>query len=160
MHFSKIFNFLELFKIFENFKKVDYLWALSWQNATTSEVIFVTESLLQWLHLSSAMVPPSTFCKFSKIVFVISSYAFFELFKIFGFFNLFRNVEKFRKIQKFWKIQKKRMMKSRNLFLKIYKKVDEILTKPFFEKFKKSWPTDIHDLRIYATSRRIKISEK
>ena len=42
------------------------------------------------------MVPPSTFCKFSKIVFVISSYAFFELFKIFGFFNLFRNVEKFR----------------------------------------------------------------
>ena len=42
-----------------------------------------------------------------------------------------------------------------------FKKVDEILTKPFFEKFKKSWwptyrPTDIHDLRIYATSRRIK----
>ena len=119
------------------------MWTLSWQNATTSEVIFVTESLLQWLHLSSAMVPPSTFCKFSKIVFVISSYAFFELFKIFEFFNLFRNVEKFRKIQKFWKIQKKRMMKSRNLFLKIYKKVDDR-------------QTDIQDLRIYATSRRIK----
>ena len=50
-------------------------------------------------------------------------------------------------------------MKSRNLFLKIYKNVDEILTKPFFEKFKKvdDRPTDIHDLRIYATSRRIKM---
>ena len=53
-------------------------------------------------------------------------------------------------------------MKSRNLFLKIYKKVDEILTKPFFENYKKvddrqkDRPTDIQDLRIYATSRRIK----
>ena len=112
-------------KLLKISKEVDDWTELSWQNATTSEVIFVTESLLQWLHLSSAMVPPSTFCKFSKIVFVISSYAFFELFKIFGFFNLFRNVEKFRKIQKFWKIKKKRMMKSRNLFLKIYKKVDD-----------------------------------
>ena len=111
--------------MFENFQKVDYLWALSWQNATTSEVIFVTESLLQWLHLSSAMVPPSTFCKFSKIVFVILSYAFFKLFKFFDFFNLFRNFEKFRKNQKSRKVQKECMMNSRNIFLKIYKKVDD-----------------------------------
>ena len=61
------------------------------------------------------------------------------------------------------------MMKSRNLFLKIYKKFEEILTKPFFEKLQKSWwqtdrptdrqtdrQTDIQDLLIYATSRRIK----
>ena len=49
-------------------------------------------------------------------------------------------------------------MKSRNLCLKIYKKVDEILTEPFFEKLQKvdDRPTDIQDLRIYATSRRIK----
>ena len=52
LHFSKNLKNFEFFKNFENFKKVDYLWALSWQNATTSEVIFVIESLLQWLHLS------------------------------------------------------------------------------------------------------------
>ena len=40
-------------------------------------------------------------------------------------------------------------------------KVDEILTKPFFEKLQKSWwQTDIQDLRIYATSRRINICEQ
>ena len=51
-------------------------------------------------------------------------------------------------------------MKSRNLFLKIYKKVDEILTKPFFEKLQKvdDRQTDIQDLRIYATNRRIKMA--
>ena len=58
LNFSKILNFsnfFEFLKIFENFKKVDNLWPLSWHNATTSEVIFVIESLLQWLRLSSAM---------------------------------------------------------------------------------------------------------
>ena len=41
------------------------------------------------------------------------------------------------------------MMKSRNLFLKIYKKVDDRQT---------DRQTNIQDLRIYATSRRIKKS--
>ena len=61
---SKIFEFFknfECFKIFLNFskflkisKKVDNLWALSWKNAITSEVIFVIKSLL----------PSKTFWKF------------------------------------------------------------------------------------------------
>ena len=42
------------------------------------------------------------------------------------------------------------MMKSRNLFLKIYKKIDEILNKSFSKNSKKvdDRPTDIHDPRI------------
>ena len=107
LNFSKKFKFFEFFKIFENFKKVDYLGALSWQNATTSEVIFVIESLLQWLHLSSAMVSSSTFfCKFSKTGSMISLCPFFN-FSIFQFFlkcwKILTNA-KFLNFSKFFKI--------------------------------------------------------
>ena len=98
LHFSKNLNFFEFFKIFENFKKVDYLWALSWQNATTSEVIFVIESLLQWLHLRSAMGPSSTF--------------FFE---IWNFFEKIKNSEGFKNFENF----KKCMAESFLMFQKI-----------------------------------------
>ena len=148
-------------------KEVDDWTEQSWQNAITSEVIFVIESLLQWLHLSSAMVSSSTFfCKFSKIGSMISSYASFAFSKFFEFFNFFRNVEKF------WKNKKECMMISRNLFLKIQKSWWDT-HETFFWKIQKKLmtdlptyrptnlptdqPTDIHDLRIYATSRRIKI---
>ena len=97
LHFSKNLDFFEFCKIFENFKKVDYLWALSWQNATTSEVIFVIESLLQWLHLRSAMGPSSTF---------------FEILKN---FEKFKNSEEFINFEKF----KKCMTKSFWIFKKI-----------------------------------------
>ena len=62
----------------------------------------------------------------------------------------------FEMLKNFVKLKKVYDEITKSIFEK-FKKVDEILTKPFFEKFKKSWwPTDIHDLRIYATSRRIK----
>ena len=63
-----IFNILRIFQYFKNFsqfsnfstflqisKKVDDWRAPSWLNATKSEVIFVIDSLLQWLRLSSAI---------------------------------------------------------------------------------------------------------
>ena len=76
------------------------------------------------------------FCKFSKKCFVISSYTFLNFSKIFNFSTFFGDFEKF------WKIQKKCVTRSRNLFVKIYKKFDDRQTYMAYV--------------IYATSRRIK----
>ena len=82
---------------------------LRWRNATTSELIFVIESLLQWLHLCSVMVTSSTF---------------FEILKILNSSKILKN-------------SKKCMTKLRNPFWKKSKKVDEILMEPFFKNYKK-----------------------
>ena len=91
------------------------------------------------------------FCKFSKLGSMISSYAFFLIFQNFWIFQLFS------KCWKIWKIQKIVNDEITKPIFEKFKKVDEILTKPFFEKFKKklmtNLPTNIHDIRIYATSR-------
>ena len=65
------------------------MWALSWQNATTSEVIFVIESLLQWLHLSQAMGLSST------------------IFKILNKIERFRKSEEYRNFEQFKKCMRK-----------------------------------------------------
>ena len=106
-------------------KEVDDWTKLSWQNATTSEVIFVIESLLQWLHLRSAMGPSSTFfLKFWKILknlkilknskFLKNSksawWNLFEFFKkkiIFQNFCIFQKILNFLNYSKFLKISKK-----------------------------------------------------
>ena len=106
-------------------KEVDDWTELSWQNATTSEVIFVIESLLQWLHLSSAMGRHQLFfwnfenfwknLKNIKILKISKSvwqnlFEFFKKLKFPKFLNFSKilNVSKFFWIfQNFWKFQKK-----------------------------------------------------
>ena len=90
------------------------------------------------------------FFKFSKIGFVISSYAFFLTFQVFWIFQLFSKCWKILKKSKILKNSKKVYDEIMKPIFEKFKKVDEILTKPFFEKFKKSWwPTDRHTWPMY-----------